>query len=201
MNCSVNSPWFSFGKIQECFTRPLWLGTYVVSNLSLLWTVLLGLPFGKFVFLSDDPLGIFLLRFCQIVLYQKRNRYTVQLEICTRALFSTSLTTVGLRIVFYFRWYVSFIAREVRYCSLWWEVLGRNDLEGTDLEDTREGPGRHKRPREVKQLSAQECFVSCPAAVSAVVVIALCAVKLTLSLEHYLSGPLVLTLSINNFCL
>lgn len=194
MNYSVNSPWFSFGKIQECFTRPLCLGIYVVSNLSLLWTVLLGLPFGKFVFLLDYSLGIFLLWFSQIVLYQKRNRYTVQLEICKCALFSTSLTTVGLTIVFYFCWYVSFIAREVRYCSLWWVVLGRKDLAGTDLEDTREGPGRHRLPRQVKKLSAWEHFVSCTAAKSAIVVIALCALKLTLSLEHYLSGQLVLTL-------
>lgn len=147
MNYSVNSPWFSFSKIQECFTRPLCLGIYVVSNLSLLWTVLLGLPFGKFVFLLDYSLGIFLLWFSQIVLYQKRNRYTVQLEICKCALFSTSLTTVGLIIVFYFCWYVSFIAREVRYCSCdgkylegrtWqaqtWKTQGK-DLEGTDFQD------------------------------------------------------------------
>ena len=56
--------------------KPLWLSICVASSLSLLDTVPLGPPLKKknFFFLLNYFLGVFLLWFCQIVLYQKKEQ-------------------------------------------------------------------------------------------------------------------------------
>ena len=86
------------------------------------------------------PFGLFLavlsFLFCQVFLYQKRSRYTVQLEICKCALSSTCPMTLGVTIVSDFRWRVP--------CCWRGEVL----FTGREAASGRQQCRRHRVPRD-----------------------------------------------------
>ena len=82
---------------------PLWLGICVVSKsfinrYSAAGTAFLQICFSFWI----TPLGYFYCDFAKLFSTKKGNRHTVQVEICKCALFSISLTTLGLTVVIYF---------------------------------------------------------------------------------------------------